>query len=125
MACSRAAKRRRCTQTLGIRNHILSPLRAPLLQTFSSLALVTILNESVPGAMLLVCDKDNKTPELIWDSGMRKVLRNTVAQLLDQVFYFDGNCAEDEFSLTSGYAVKYKKLQNELYIGGVYMYELY
>ena len=73
--------------------------------------------------MLRLFDTETETPELIWDGEMRGELRNSLASVLDEVF--DGeNSAEkrgERWDLEGGFRVKYAKLADELYIGGVYV----
>jgi len=82
---------------------------------------VSILKNSGPDSMLLAFDKENETPELIWDSETRKELRSATSDLLDQFYQLEEEHVKAEFCLPPGYAVKYKKLQEELFIGGVYV----
>ena len=95
----------------------------PLLQRFLPLSLVVLLKEE-PEAMLKSFDDESDSPELIWDSSMRAELRGVVAGELD-VCIADrekgGSDYSKEFVLDPGVYVKYSKLEDELYLGGVYV----
>jgi len=99
------------------------PKLAPLLQRFLPMTLVVILKEEGPDTMLNLFDGESDTPELIWDGSMRTELRRVLAEQLDtclgerQV----SGVGDDEFALSPETLVKYKNLDGELFIGGVYV----
>jgi DNAJ protein RME-8 N-terminal len=68
-------------------------------------------------------DKDSETPELIWDADMRSELRSALGGHLDQCFEQRANAeyCMDDFELTPHFRVTYKKLKDELCVGGVYV----
>jgi hypothetical protein len=73
--------------------------------------------------MLKVFDRDHETPELIWNGTMRGELRAALAEQLDS--FVKGRAEADaetrDFRLSHGAGAKYKNLEGELYIGGVYV----
>ena len=96
---------------------------APLLQRFLPATLIVILKEEGAETMLNLFDGESDTPELIWDSSMRSDLRRVVGSLLD-------SCVEERtrtgvgnesFAVSPNTRVKYQKLDDELFIGGVYV----
>ena len=94
----------------------------PLLQKFLPHALISTLKNEGAEKMLQVFDKDSETPELIWDSEMRKELRNGVKVILDDIMNERHSTVDSQqISLPAGRAIKYLKLEDELYIGGVYV----
>jgi len=95
---------------------------APLLHRFLPAALVLSLKEQGADALLRAFDSESETPELIWDGEMRGELRTALAQQLDNCLLArqDGR-GGDAYSLPPGFQVQYSKLENELYIGGVYV----
>ncbi|CAB9505549.1 DnaJ (Hsp40) homolog, subfamily C, member 13 [Seminavis robusta] len=97
------------------------PSTAPLLQRFLPSTLVVRLKEEGPDAMLKLFDGESDTPELIWDSSMRAELRGALSEQLDECLVLRKESGEDRFTLPSGVFVKYKKLEDELFIGGVYL----
>jgi hypothetical protein len=82
---------------------------------------VVLLKEEGPDVMLKLFDGESDTPELIWDSSMRAELRNVLAEQLDACLEKRKEDGDDRFTLPSDVYVKYKKLEDELYIGGVYV----
>ena len=94
-----------------------------LLSKFLPLALVSLLKEEGADALLSAFDGSCETPELIWDGEMRVELRSAMADHLDKCLDAreNDNAREEFFTLPPGFQVKYKKLQDELYIGGVYV----
>ena len=99
------------------------PFADPLLQRFLPPALVVVLKEEGPDVMLKLFDQDSETPELIWNGTMRNQLRGALAEQLDS--FVKGRVEPDadmpEFLLSQGAGAKYKNLEGELYIGGVYV----
>ena len=71
--------------------------------------------------MLKVFDGESETPELLWDAEMRADLRSAVASTLDDALAGPSGKTSEEFKLPYGYRVRYKKLEDELYVGGVYV----
>jgi DnaJ homolog subfamily C member 13 len=71
--------------------------------------------------MLRRFDGESDTPELIWDSSMRSELRKVLADQLDRCLASRKETCQDSFALASDVHVKYSKLQDELFIGGVYV----
>ena len=98
-------------------------LIAPLLQRFLPLTLVVVLKEEGPDVMLRIFDGESDTPELIWDSAMRSELRVVLAEQLDACMEERKRRghADEHFSLQPGIRVRYQKLEDELFIGGVYV----
>lgn len=95
------------------------PLTAPLVQRFLPNALTVVLKEEGPDSMLRIFDGESETPELIWDSEMRSELRLALAEKLDE--RFSGSLEMQRYDLPPGFRVQYRKLDDELYLGGVYV----
>ena len=60
---------------------------------------MSILKNSGPDSMLLAFDKENETPELIWDSDTRKELKSAIADLLDKFYQLEGENLKTDFCL--------------------------
>ena len=74
--------------------------------------------------MLKLFDKETETPEVIWNGEMRGELRAALAEQLDSfVKGRSEHSSEDAkpFQLSPSAGAKYRSLQDELYIGGVYV----
>lgn len=73
--------------------------------------------------MLNLFDGESDTPDLIWESSMRTELRKAIGQVLDSCIEARGEngVGDDNFVLDPSIRVKYKKLEDELFIGGVYV----
>mmetsp|Transcript_6988 Transcript_6988/g.16332 ORF Transcript_6988/g.16332 Transcript_6988/m.16332 type:complete len:3227 (-) Transcript_6988:18-9698(-) len=99
------------------------PKLGPLLQRFLPLTLVVILKEEGPDTMLNLFDGESDTPELIWDGSMRTELRRVLAEQLDTCLSTRqaSGVGDDQFVLSPETLVKYKSLDGELFIGGVYV----
>lgn len=82
-----------------------------------------ILKEEGAEKMLALFDGESDTPELIWDSPMRVELRRVIGQILDQCVEErrKSGSGNDEFVLDPKVRVKYQKLDDELFVGGVYV----
>ena len=106
------------------------PLISPLLYKFLPNALVSMLKDEGAEAMLRVFDKESELPDLIWDAEMRGELRKGVREILDDLIRVrDAKAAGDacpsddggDFTMPPTFSVRYPKLRDELYIGGVYV----
>ena len=95
----------------------------PLFQRFLPPTLVVVLKEEGPDVMLSLFDGESDTPELIWDGSMRAELRRVLAEELDRCIKErqGKSVADEEFTLSPSVRVKYTKLENELFVGGVYV----
>lgn len=95
----------------------------PLLQRFLPPSLVVILKEDGPDVMLKVFDRDHEMPELIWNGAMRGELRAALAEQLDSFVKrrTKPDAETRDFILSPNARAKYKNLEGELYIGGVYV----
>jgi hypothetical protein len=95
----------------------------PLLQRFLPPSLVVLLKEDGPDVMLKVFDRDHETPELIWNGAMRGELRAALAEQLDSFVKrrTKPDAETRDFILSPNARAKYKNLEGELYIGGVYV----
>ena len=73
--------------------------------------------------MLRIFDDESETPELIWNADMRSELRDAVRKQLDVCMESQkgGKIFMEDFKLPPNFFVHYKKLADELYIGGVYV----
>jgi hypothetical protein len=96
---------------------------APLLQRFLPSTLVVVLKEEGPDVMLKLFDGESDTPELIWDGSMRAELRRVLAEELDTCIKDrkENGLGDENFLLQPGVRVKYSKLEDELFVGGVYV----
>jgi hypothetical protein len=96
---------------------------APLLQRFLPATLAVVLKEEGPETMLNLFDGESDTPELIWESSMRAELRNIIAEQLDACIEKrrESGVGNESFVLEPGVRVKYKTLEDELFVGGVYV----
>ena len=72
-------------------------------------------------AMVDAFDRESETPELIWDEEMRSVLRASITEQLDGCLDESKGKGSKAFSLPPGFSVKYSKVEDEIYIGGVYV----
>lgn len=93
----------------------------PLLQKFLPLPLLTIIKDMGAEVMLQAFDNDCENPELIWNASLREELKNAVTAELEPVF---SSCTPndlDKFAIDSMFELKYKQLEDELNIGGVYV----
>jgi len=70
--------------------------------------------------MIEIFDSDAESPELIWSSDMRNQLRLKLTQLLDRILSTDRDPAM-QYVLPPDADVVYKALENELFVGGVYV----
>mmetsp|Transcript_11529 Transcript_11529/g.16907 ORF Transcript_11529/g.16907 Transcript_11529/m.16907 type:complete len:945 (-) Transcript_11529:260-3094(-) len=70
--------------------------------------------------MLNTFDGESETPELIWDSGMRGELRSALAEKIGESFEMD-HASITSYELHPSFRVRYAKLEEELYLGGVYV----
>lgn len=86
-------------------------------------ALAFILQGEGPDSFLKVFDNDFETPELIWDADMRCELRSYIGKHLDRILEQRGNGDYwmNEVELIPQGRVIYKRLNDELYVGGVYV----
>ena len=67
-------------------------------------------------------DADSANPELLWDSAMREELELAIAEQLGPVIDHQKQCAKlDDFCLDSMFSMRYERLDDELYVGGVYV----
>ncbi len=97
-------------------------MKGGLLQRFLPLAMLNIFKEKGPDCMLETFDSDCETPELIWNSSLREELRAAITEQLDHVVSADDFAHSlNSFSLDSMFSVKYKELDGEIFIGGVYV----
>lgn len=94
-----------------------------LFQRFLPPSLEVVLKEAGPDAMLKLFDRDSETPEVIWNGEMRTELRAAIAEQLDSFVKgrTEPNAKTREFRLSPSAGAKYKNLEDELYIGGVYV----
>jgi len=88
----------------------------PILQRFIPCTLVSRLKDDGAEVMLRLFDTNSETPELIWDAEMRTELRTSMSEQLDLCLI-----SRKKYALPPGFYVKYTKLADELYIGGVYV----
>eukprot|EP00551_Chaetoceros_affinis_P011437 CAMPEP_0203680424 /NCGR_PEP_ID=MMETSP0090-20130426/39233_1 /ASSEMBLY_ACC=CAM_ASM_001088 /TAXON_ID=426623 /ORGANISM="Chaetoceros affinis, Strain CCMP159" /LENGTH=1702 /DNA_ID=CAMNT_0050548483 /DNA_START=284 /DNA_END=5392 /DNA_ORIENTATION=+ len=99
-----------------------SSVAGSLLQRFLPLAMLNIFKDKGPDYMLEVFDSDCETPELIWNSLLRDELRAAITDQLDHVVSSDDfRHSLKNFSLDAMFSVKYKQLDDRLFIGGVYV----
>uniref|UniRef100_A0A6U9WK67 Uncharacterized protein n=1 Tax=Pseudo-nitzschia australis TaxID=44445 RepID=A0A6U9WK67_9STRA len=96
---------------------------ASLLGRFLPTSLIVVLKEEGPDTMLNLFDGESDTPELIWDGSMRGELRKVVGLELDSCIQFrrETGSGNEDFNLKRDVRVKFVKLENELFIGGVYV----
>lgn len=97
--------------------------KAPLLHRFLPSTLTIVLKEEGADKMLTLFDGESDNPELIWESSMRTELRCVVAQILDACIEERRQTGQGHgvFALDTSVRVSYKKLEGELFIGGVYV----
>jgi hypothetical protein len=74
---------------------------------------------------LSVFEGESENPELFWDSELRGELRTGIGSVLDDVFRKredeEGGVGGGKWNIEPGFSVKYAKLMDELFIGGVYV----
>jgi hypothetical protein len=82
-----------------------------------------VLKEEGADKMLNLFDGESDTPELIWESSMRTELRRVVGQLLDACIEERrrAGVGNESYVLDPSTRVKYQRLDDELFIGGVYV----
>ena len=105
------------------------PSISSLLYKFLPNSLVSMLKDDGAEAMLRVFDTESELPDLIWDAEMRGELRKGVRDILDDIMKLrDAKAASDacpnddgDFMLPPTFSVRYPKLRDELYIGGIYV----
>jgi hypothetical protein len=80
------------------------------------------LKEDAEG-MVKSFDGTSDSPELVWDSSMRTELRRLLASQLDKTLSErqDNGGYTSEFTPDSSLFVRYSSLENEVFIGGVYV----
>lgn len=93
------------------------------MQRFLPATLAVVLKEEGPDTMLNLFDGESDTPELIWNGSMRVELRQVIAEQLDACIEKrqESGAGDERFSLTAEIQVKYKNLERELFVGGVYV----
>lgn len=91
-----------------------------LMRRFLPDPLVVILRNRVGNSSLQVLDEVTETPELIWTAEMQNELKTALTSLLKA-----SETGEHDFSkpvvIQKEYTVKFRQLENEIYIGGVYI----
>ncbi|GMI07357.1 hypothetical protein TrLO_g7538 [Triparma laevis f. longispina] len=99
-------------------------LAQPLISKFLPETLVVAMKEGTSG-FLSVYDGEAENPELIWDSEMRGELRTGIGGVLDEMFKNReeerGGEGGGNWRISPGFEVKYAKLLDELFVGGVYV----
>ncbi|GMH66879.1 hypothetical protein TrRE_jg7825 [Triparma retinervis] len=99
-------------------------IAAPLIARFLPATLIVALKEATSG-FLSVFDGEAENPELIWDSELRGELRTGIGAILDGVFRKredeEGGVGGGKWDIDPGFSVKYTKLLDELFVGGVYV----
>lgn len=100
-----------------------STTTASLLQSIIPTALVTLLKNNGPEALLLAFDEDSESPELVWDASMRIELRQCISNFIEKLFNPKNQriMQSTSFSLPAEFRLKYCKTENEISIGGVYL----
>lgn len=116
-------KSQRSIFLLGLEVCLTLDCAVPLLQRFLPATLIVVLKEEGADKMLSLFDGESDTPELIWDASMRSDLRNVLAETLQDCIAKRQNegVGDESFVLGSTVRVQYKKLDDELFIGGVYV----
>jgi len=96
---------------------------ASLLGFFLPMSLIVVLKEEGPDTMLTLFDGESDTPELIWDNSMRGELRRVASLELDSCMQLrrETGRGNENFHLNPNSRVKFTRLENELFIGGVYV----
>ena len=74
-----------------------------------------------PEDMLNQFDADVDTPELIWDASMRNELRQVLGNHIDLVLQRRPEHVISDETTAQNLFVKYSRLDDEVYIGGVYL----
>ena len=93
----------------------------PLLQKFLPEALLCVLRDKGPDEMLHVLENDCEQPELVWNSSLKNELLLSITEQLDCLFSDCSPESLEPFALDSMFSIKFNGLENELYIGGVYV----
>lgn len=119
------AAREGATRTIArlLHDPQVSTTTASLLQRFIPTALVTLLKNNGPEALVLAFDDDSETPELVWDTSMRIELRQCISTFIDKLFNPKSLriMQSTSFSLPADFRLKYCKTENEMIVGGVYL----
>eukprot|EP00934_Nitzschia_sp_Nitz4_P000945 Nitzschia sp. Nitz4//scaffold10_size219509//158366//167608//NITZ4_001449-RA/size219509-augustus-gene-0.252-mRNA-1//1//CDS//3329532983//945//frame0 len=99
------------------------PVIAPLIQRFLPETLTVVLKEEGAEKMLNLFDGDSDTPDLIWDGTMRTELRRVIGQVLGECIHqrVSSGAKDELYVLEPTVRVKYARLEDELFIGGVYV----
>lgn len=84
---------------------------------------MTILKRSGAEAVIMAFDKDIESPELIWDESMRLEVRNIISDFMSTIFDAENQRVTQNvvFSLPRDFHFSYRKLKEEVCIGGVYV----
>ena len=113
------------TRALGMLSKLMwNPLKgstaASVLRRFIPEPLVRLMKGRALENVVKIFDGVSETPELIWTSSMKDELRNAINSLLT----FEGDVHSGfgrSIALSADYAVTYKQISEELYIGDVYI----
>ena len=62
-----------------------------------------------------------RTPELIWDDGMATQFQQAVSEQLELLYSKQLNDSRAMVDLDEDFAVEYDVLDDEIYIGGIYV----
>ena len=80
-----------------------------------------ILKEDGGDRLIQAFDKESETPELIWNENMREDMIIPLADQLEILLEAKKTLSGQAFTLPQDLYVKYKQLENEYFIGGVYV----
>uniref|UniRef100_A0A7R9U7A2 PDZ domain-containing protein n=1 Tax=Pinguiococcus pyrenoidosus TaxID=172671 RepID=A0A7R9U7A2_9STRA len=108
----------RCMVTM-LKNQVVGVEAASMLSRIIPDGLIDAVLACPPVEAVNLFDSDHETPEIIWGSSMRALLRRELIPVLDS--YIQRGEADDFVFPTSYWRVVYPELRGELRVGGVYV----
>ena len=90
------------------------------LTKFFPQSIVNAMKMDARGSVLLI-DSTAETPELIWNCEMKKDVGEFIAKMTKAFYSKQKNDPNIKWQVPESFQFKYKELENELYIGGVFI----
>lgn len=102
-------------------NPVLGNDAAFILRRFLPEPVVLLMRGRASNMSLQLLDEISETPELIWTAEMQGELRAAMGILLNGTTEIGRDPFKAPIDLAADYRVKYRQLENEVFIGGVYI----
>lgn len=97
-------------------------LISSLLEKFLPITLISVLKIDGPEAAITAYDMEKvETPELIWDKLMKEEVKLCITRALDNFTKDESYDLSKEFTLPLDCHPRYKNLENEIFVGGLYI----